>query len=332
MKIYFEYGRSAFALPAVSKKLLARAGKTELKLLVCLASVPELCEKYDELADGLAQEIKVSRSALDSALSFWIGAGIISKERDDGTAIPAEETAVSEKLVPAEEEPPKRSRVTELPQYTGDEFTKVMERRGELSGLIEEAQNVLGKVFNITETQLLVSISEGLGLDDEYVLGLLAYCKQIGKANLRYVEKIACSFYDKGICTAKQLEEYLRTADMLASAESKIRKIFGIGDRAFTSKESKYINDWITVYKFDFEVIKLAYEDTVNATSKPSMSYANKVLESWFAEGYKSVSDVEKSKEKKKGSRESAQATSFNVDDFFNAAINKGFGEDKQGG
>ena len=332
MKIYFEYGRNAVALPALPRKLLSRVGKTEFKLLMCLASEPALCENYDGLADELAQELKVTRSALDSALGFWIGAGVISKENDGVSATQKEEALELNLPTVTEEEPPKRSKVTELPQLTGDELTKVMERRSELAGLIEESQNVLGKVFNVTETQLLVSISEGLGLDDEYVLGLLAYCKQIGKANLRYVEKIACSFYDKGICTAKQLEKYLREVDLMASAEGKIRKIFGIGDRAFTSKESKYINDWITVYKSDFELIKLAYEETVNATSKPSLAYANKVLETWFAEGYKSVSDVEKAKDKKKGSSVSAQATSFNVDDFFNAAINKGFGDDKQGG
>lgn len=324
MKIYFEYGREAVTLPALPKDLLLRAGKTEMKLLVCLATDPTLRENYEELADRVAQELKVTRSALDSALSFWVGAGVITKEKSSEHAI--KEEVVAEKTAPREETPC-RCKVTELPQYTSEEFSKVMERRGELAGLIEEAQNVLGKVFNITETQLLVSISEGLGLDDEYVLGLLAYCKQIGKANLRYVEKTACSFYDKGICNAKQLEEYLRVMDTLSSAEGKIRKIFGIGDRAFTSKESKYINDWVTVYKFDFELIQRAYEETVNATSKPSMNYANKVLENWFSEGYKTPADVERAKENKKGSPASAQATSFNVDDFFNAAINKGFGD-----
>ena len=117
----------------------------------------------------------------------------------------------------------------------------------------------------------------------------------------------------------------------MASAEGKIRKIFGMGERAFTSKESSFINDWINKYGFDFDMIKLAYEETVNNTSKPSMSYANKVLESWYSEGFKNKHDVEESKQKRKGAQTGAQATSFNVDDFFNAAINRGFGDaDKQ--
>jgi DnaD/phage-associated family protein len=329
MKIYFEYGRNAISLPLIPQKLLMRAGKAELKLLLSLAADSSLAESYEERADELATEMKISRSALDSALAFWIGAGVLSKEKD-GESAPAE--AVVERLpAKAEEKAPLRTRVTELPQYTSEEFARVLEQRRELTGLIEEAQGVLGKVFNMTETQLLVSISEGLGLDDEYVLDLLAYCKRIGKPNMRYVEKTACSFYDKGICTAAALEEYLRNVDRLASAEGQIRKIFGMGERAFTSKESKFVNDWINSYKFDFDVIRLAYEETVNATAKPSMQYANKVLESWYAEGVKSVSEALALKEKRKGASaaQSAQATSFNVDDFFTAAINNGFGDDK---
>ena len=333
MKIYFEYGRKALAMPSVPKKLLLRAGKTELRLLFVLAQNKEIAENYEDYADSLAAEFKVTRLALDSALGFWIGAGILSKEK---AADPAEERGTLEHIMETtvnlpKEEVKKRTRVTELPQYTGEEFSRVLERRSELSVLIEEAQNILGKVFNITETQCLVSIAEGLGLDEEYILTLLAYCKRIDKSNMRYVEKTAISLYDKGIQSAVQLEEYFRQLDRVASAEGKIRKIFGMGERAFTTKENAFVDAWINKYGFDFEMIKLAYEETVNNTSKPSMSYANKVLESWYAEGIKTPADLGKAKEKRKGAPAGAQATSFNVDDFFNAAINRGFDTGKKG-
>lgn len=328
MKIYFEYGRNALCLPSIPRKLLLRAGKTELRLLMSIADDSRLAEDYEAHADALAADFKVTRAAIDSALAFWIGAGVLSREENE-----EEQATVKEAAKPAPEaEPVKRTRVTELPQYTSEELTVVLERRAELAGLIEESQTVLGKIFNVTETQLLVSISEGLGLDDEYILSLLAYCKKIGKANLRYVEKTACSLYDKGITSAAQLEEYLKEVDLFASSEGQIRRIFGIGERAFTSKESKCINDWINTFGFDFEMIKCAYEETVNNTAKPSVSYAGKVLESWYAEGLKTPEDVKRAKEKRKGSQTGTQATSFNVDDFFNAAINKGFGTDGQGG
>lgn len=317
MRIYFEYGKDACVLPRIDKKVLMRAGKTELRLLLAMTADPSLLENYDERADELSLSMKIARSALDNALSFWIGAGVIST---------SDAASVKEKSAYDEEPAAPRLKVTELPEYTREELSAVIERRRELKGLIEEAQIVLGKVLNITEAELLVRISEGLGLDDEYILNLLAYCKSIGKANLRYVEKTAVSFYDNGICTAGALAEHLRLMDRLSLAEGKIRVIFGMGERAFTAKESKFISDWINVYGFDFDVIKKAYEDTVNATSKPSLNYANRILESWYSEGLRTLSDVESFKEKKNAGA-GASATSFNVDDFFTAAINKGFGE-----
>ena len=331
MKIYFEYGRKAICLPEIPQKLLLRAGKTELRLLYALASDPTLADSFEERADALAEEFKTSKSSLDSALGFWIGAGVLSREKDGESTAAEHREEERPTPAPAPVEAPKRTRVTELPEYTGEELTKMLERRGELAELIEEAQRELGKVFNVTETQLLVSIAEGLGLDDEYVLSLLAYCKRIDKANMRYVEKMACSLYDKGITKADSLEEYLKEIDAAASAEGQIRKMFGIGARAFTSRESKCINDWINTFGFNIEMIKCAYEETVNNTASPSISYANKVLENWYAEGVKTPDDVKLKKEKRNGSQKGGQATSFNVDDFFTAAINKGFG-DGQGG
>ena len=65
MKIYFEYGRKALAMPSVPKKLLLRAGKTELRLLFVLAQNKEIAENYEDYADSLAAEFKVTRLAPD---------------------------------------------------------------------------------------------------------------------------------------------------------------------------------------------------------------------------------------------------------------------------
>ena len=51
------------------------------------------------------------------------------------------------------------------------------------------------------------------------------------------------------------------------------------------------------------------------------MPYANKILERWFADGYKTVADVDAAladyKRKKSG------GSSFDVDEFFEAALRR---------
>ena len=68
-------------------------------------------------------------------------------------------------------------------------------------------------------------------------------------------------------------------------------------------------------------------EITVSATSKPSIHYANAILEKWFAEGIKNIDDVNSMLE----AREQEKVTdgkSFDVDDFFAAALKRSYSEE----
>ena len=88
MKLFFEYGRHAATLPSVPSATLKRAGKVELMLLLALSSDSALMNDYESAADSTAAALGVSRTALDAALGFWIGAGLLTK---DGEAIAAPE-------------------------------------------------------------------------------------------------------------------------------------------------------------------------------------------------------------------------------------------------
>jgi len=79
------------------------------------------------------------------------------------------------------------------------------------------------------------------------------------------------------------------------------------------------------VMKYDTEVIRLAYEATVNAIGKASISYTNTILERWFAEGYKTVEDVTAAMEEYR--RKKLGGSSFDADEVLNAMLKKTYGE-----
>ena len=112
-----------------------------------------------------------------------------------------------------------------------------------------------------------------------------------------------------------------------AQIETKIKNIFGLGSRKLTSKEQKQVNAWVAIYNYDIDVIEKAYEITVTATNKPSIHYANAILEKWFAEGIKNVDDVNAllaSREKEKVTDNS----SFDFDELFAAALKRSYSEE----
>ena len=316
MKIDLLFGQNPFVMPSLTSEQLASADADALRLLFTLCmdrSLLSVSEK--ELCDRLG----VTEEKLNKSLSHLSSCGVLLCEaKGETTKAPEQKTAAAA--------PQKRTRVSELPSYTDAEFAAVLESHTELADLITEAQNALGKIFNIGETKLFVGIAEEFGFDEEFLLILLDFCKKIDRKSMRYIEKLAVSLYDANIRTAAALTEHFCRLEQQQTAQNKIRGIFGLGERTLTSKEKDFIAKWTGEYGFGFDMIEKAYEITVNATSKPSMNYANKVLESWHAEGIKTVEDTERAAKKTEG----GGGMSFDVDDFFKAALDRSYNQQKK--
>ena len=106
-----------------------------------------------------------------------------------------------------------------------------------------------------------------------------------------------------------------------ADAEGRIRSLFGVGERAFTTKEKKFISAWINDMGYSIEIIEKAYEVTADATGKGSIPYANSVLERWFAAGLRTLEEIEDSY--RSGDGDKPHEGSFDTDSFFEAAVRR---------
>jgi DnaD/phage-associated family protein len=329
VKYVINYGNKVAVIPEKALEVSARAGALEMRVLLGLCS----CGGSVDLKK-LAKSTSCSEDDVKSALAFWRGAGII--ELCDSKDVPAEvsgEVDVSSSALAEKAEEPARSAATkklrradELPQYTSDQLSDILEQRKETATLIDECQHIMGKVFNVKEINVLMGLVDYLELDCEYIMMLLSYCVSLGKKTLHYAEKLAFALYDAGITTGEQLSEELRRRELAADAEGKIRSLFGVGERAFTTKEKKFISAWINDMKYSVEIIEKAYEVTADATGKGSIPYANSILERWYSEGLKTLEDIEAS-HKKKAEQKDTGNSSFDMDDFFAAAVKRALGD-----
>ena len=203
-----------------------------------------------------------------------------------------------------------------------------MESRASVRATVDEAQRILGKMFNPSDVNILVGMLDYLSLSEECILLLLAYCKDIGKTNLRAIEKYAYTLVDKGITDAEAMEEEFRVARLMHAFEGQVRALFGMQKRSLTSRESKMLAAWAS-FGYGIDVVREAYEMTVTATNEPSVAYANAILERWNAEGLKTLDEIRAAQEKRKQEHKPADSTtlgnSFDTDDFFEAALQRSF-------
>lgn len=319
MKLTFQFGNDAVLLPATVLEHLEKATKKDIRVLFSLAAEPMARVDLEAASRLVAGHLSMTESEIAAAMAFWRGTGVIAM--DDGEApmaAPAAEISAPK--------PPLVVADNGLPLYSTEELSGVLERRRELSALINECQNVFGKVFNTKEVSTIAGLMDYLNLDSDYILLLLAHCVKMEKKSMRAVEKMAISLHDEGVTEATELEERLHRIEVMATATGKLRTMFGISSRSLTTKEKGMIENWLCNMQYGEDVLRLAYEITVDAIGKASIPYANTILERWHAEGYKTLEEVEAAiadYRRKKNDEKS----SFDADDFWEAALKRTYGE-----
>ena len=353
MKIDLLFGSSILNLPAAALDRLATADEAELKVLIALGDAG-IRSALD--VEALSERLAITPEAVEGAIQFWRGAGVLKKSTakagasDAAPAKPAEvvqttapsiaqtaQTAQTAPTAPQPDQPvpvkaePPRASVTivrsddGMPHYTAEEIRRIFEENGELSGMINECQNIFGKIFNPTEVNRLMALSEYFRLDCEYILLLCYHCQKMGKASVPYLDKLARSLYNEGVDTVDSLTQRLQDMEAAADLGNYYRNLCGAGKRAFTERENKFLAQWV---KWDIspELLQLAYEVAVDGTGAPSMPYTNKVLSNWKEAGYTTVEQVKAAMDdykQKKDNRASANQGSFATDEFFEAALRR---------
>ena len=346
MEWKWNYGQGVLVLPSTVPE--ADATPEQLRVLLWLASDPTLFAKPAQLARLAGAD----REEIGDILDFWQSVGVLSNDKEAQEskkaqrkptkpakpatdtkkttsateAKPAAEAKPAVEAKPAAEAKPAfLARADELPNYSTAELSDLLEKSQSLRMLVNEAQNIWGKVFNPYEAQLLVGLSDYLRLDDEYILLMLAHSKRIGKKSLREVERYALRLVDDGVTDAAALEEFVKRTEARRTLQGKIRAMFGLGSRSFTAKESTMLDNWIS-YGYGEDIIRRAYEITVGAINEPSLPYANSILERWHSEGLDTAAQIDAKLDAEREKKGQAVMTgSFDTDDFFEAALKRSF-------
>ena len=359
MNIQIQYGTAVAAIPTAALGVMERATKNDFKVLLILCAESDLLsgDSLGECARQIASRLGCTPAQVEASLSFWRGTGILNVvDQEIKPATVAEDaTAPSASTVEASrrsrseagkretETPPAHAprAASGLPHYTSAELADLLEARKEASSYLDECQNVWGRMFNVHEHNIILGLTDYLGLEWEYVLTLLAFCgaeqdKRGIKRSLRYVENSAFHFYDEGVTDLPSLQEKIRRIEQMEEVEAQLRRMFGMGERALTPTEKKKFSTWLYEYRYGMDIITRAFEVTVDTKGSPNLKYMDAVLANWNRDGLRTIADVEacearfqaEKAAKAAGKKIPENKGSFNTDDFFAAAVRRSLGED----
>ena len=358
MNILIHYGTAVATVPSAALAVMDRATNHDLRVLLTLCAEPARLsgDSFEGIVGNLAARLDCTPAQVEASLSFWRGAGVIciTNEEDslptvasvDTEPCPVAPVQVRQPDAAEGQEPSatlKLRPAPELPRYTSTELADLLEARQETAVYLQECQNIWGKMFNTHENNIILALVDYLGLEWDYVLALISYAAKFyrerenqGKS-LSYVERMAFSLHKEGIVTADALQNRFREMEKMASMEYQLRRLFGIGDQALSAKQKKCFSTWVYDYHFDMEIITLAYNRAVDNTGSTKisllMNYMNSTLDSWNNENLRTPQEIEAADAAFRAVRDSDKTkktpvSSFDTDDFFNAAVRRSLGDD----
>lgn len=336
MKYEFNFGNGVVCLPEAVLSRLDTAGELDLKLLLLLSSY--LAAKEEPEAEKFAAALGVSPAEVEISLAFWRGTGILkggkSPKKKESAPQKKSDAAQGGLELPQMALPALGQDAKSVPSYTGSELERLLREKKGLQALLDECQNMLGKVFSAAEANKIVTLADYYGLEDAYILLLCNYCKSIDRAGVAYVYKTATALYADNIDSPEALEAYIENRERAASFEGKMRTLMGIGARALSAREKKYFEDWDAM-QLPEEVLRLAYDETVNASGKASPAFMNSILVGWKQQGVATLEQAQnalasrKAEQKQQFAKKSEpknrsfEESSFNTDEFFDIALQK---------
>ena len=297
--------KSIFAVPAdLVDKHIRLANEHQLKVLLwILRNSPDNPD-----IDAMCAALKIDKDDASDYLQYWVLTGMLTidgKEPEITTTYSAPAETPKAPEVKAEEKP----EIDIIPSKPSSaEIATRLEEAPEIGYLFNEAQIKLGKTIGYDGQCTLLLLHDHYGLPAEVLFMLIEYCVSVGKTNYGYIAAVGKDWGKREIDTLEKAAEQIAALNSINKTWRVFAANAGISNPRPTTKQVPYLRKWSYEMKFSDEMIIHAYEEMANHTGKLSFSYIDKVLTTWYNEGYKTPDDVERGIAKKAAANTSKNA------------------------
>lgn len=186
------------------------------------------------------------------------------------------------------EEPTSQFAIPPKQNYTNTQLQNFLNSE-DIEQILYVAQKYLGITLSDTDTNTILYFYDGLHFSADLIEYLIEYCVSIGQRSMRYIEKVALSWAEKGYRTVSEAKNNTTTYSKNCFA---IMKSFGINNRRPGNSEMLLIQKWTNEYEFTIDIITEACNRTIRSIHQPSFEYADRILTKWKKQGVKYMTDI----------------------------------------
>lgn len=257
---------------------------------------------------SIAERFNYSERDINRALRYWHKADLLSVEFDgndrvtsiclrDPSSIGSRTTAdapVPENTAPSPA--PEKAAAAPAPSsdikpfYSVDQMNEFKSKE-EVKQLVFVAEMHMGRTLSPADLRTLLFIYDALSFPVDLISYLVEYCANSDHRNMRYIEKVALSWAERGIKTVDEAKSLGSSGQYRKEAFAVLRAL-GISGRTIVNSDLEYIAKWIGDYGFSIEMILEACKRTIAAISSPSFQYVDSILKRWYDAGVRTLDDA----------------------------------------
>lgn len=282
-----------FAVPSLVAESLKLINGEHLKVLLYILNSSGAVVDAEEIATMTG----VGVGTVSDALIFWENMEVIACDNAEIKPTARSFEPVSEEKTTSAAERNDaaiRAKLNSDTQFPPKEIAAAVNGDESFKYLCEIFEKLAGRPTKHSERNLLMVITEEIGLKPEVAVMLIEYCFSVEKATPAYMKSVALDWHECGIDNISKADERIRLLKNRNTLENKLRVKFAM-QSAFSSKQKEYISDWAEL-SIPEELIDEAYDKTLNATGKLSFGYMDKILKSWLEKGYLTVEQTKEEK------------------------------------
>ena len=304
-----------FSIPCVVvDNLLQMASGDHIKVLLYILRRSGRDFAENEISD----ETGVSQEEVDKAIDFWRRAKVLTSSSTDNNNIPPVKQITEDTAVP-ENPPEQKKKRYKQGHLSGADIAEIKTSDTEMSELFDLVEDKLG-LLNSTQANLIIYMHNDLGLKKEVIITLIEYCKDMGKTNTKYIEKIAYSWYENNINTLEFAQEEVERLMANNDYTAQVKRITVV--ERISKDDEAIIEQW-SEWNISLDLVEKAYDITTGQIHKLSFQYMNKIISSWYEKGIKDLEEA--NKEDKTHKKKNTRKRKVHNDDDFDVDMYKIF-------
>ena len=288
----YQWNPTAFgkilAIPAtVAEQHLKLAGPLQLKVLLWFASQNGTFD-----AAACAAACGYSQADCADAMRYWVSAGLLC----ENGVIPPAAPAVAPVLPAAPTTPSLPAAPTPRPRAVKPQMKEVVatqKRSPQFAYLLDTVSARLGKPLTYGDMETLLYLHDTAALPVEIILMVVEYAAQVDHFSMRYIEKVALDWADKGITTLAAAEEHLCALERGREALVKVQTVCQLPRPLSAAASTMALAEkWVYTWQVADDLLRYAYVVCAEAKGGFHAKYIDRVLENWRTQGITSAAQA----------------------------------------